>query len=89
MWNFFPPLQPSTELEREVAAILGKSESNLEKEGEELTEAEKNSLFEMTVEEVCVCVSAVLAMTMIFLSPPPGKGENESTAKAQSTSVLL
>lgn len=44
-------MQPSTELERTVAAILAGSE-NVEKEDQELTEAEKKSLLMMTVEEV-------------------------------------
>lgn len=45
--------QPSTELEKEVAAVLATSE-NVE---QELTEVEKKSLFKMTVEEV-ISVSA-------------------------------
>ena len=46
-------LQPSTELEKEVAAVLAAS-TNIEKEGQELTEAERKSLFQMTMEEVCI-----------------------------------
>ena len=43
--------QPSTELEKEVAAILSASE-HVERPDQELTPAEKKSLMQMTVEEV-------------------------------------
>ena len=46
--------QPSTELEKKVAAILASSE-HVGEADQELTVAEKKSLFQMTVEEVSEC----------------------------------
>ena len=53
-------VQPTTELEKEVAAILASSPS-VEEEGEELTEAEKKSLLQMTLEEVTAARSSIMS----------------------------
>ena len=47
-----------TELEKEIADVLAGS-SNVEKAGEELTDAEKKALLRMSVEEVCIDIYIV------------------------------
>ena len=51
-------IQPMTELEKEIADVLAGS-SNVEKAGEELTDAEKKALLRMSVEEVCIDIYIV------------------------------
>lgn len=70
------------------------SSSNVEMEDEEFTEAERKSLFQMTMEEVvsCHCTTAAAVYgdaLKLHTHTLSGHATKEGIAKAQSSGVLL
>lgn len=59
-------IQPITELEKEIADVLTGS-SNVEKDDEELTDAEKRALLRMSVEEVQTCNNIYVHMLNMYM----------------------